>query len=207
MAKATDPSPPHRRRTQAARTETTTGLIVDAARALFATKGYAGTSTTDIVEGAGVTRGALYHHFESKKDVFVAVFRQVFGDVESRVLAELRGDEQPAELVRRTALTALAEISDPGIHRILFEDADSVLSLTEIRELRGEGAFSALRVVVDQMMEAGEIERRPIDPILYMMFGGLSYLSAMVVRAEDRDAGLAAASAEFTAHIQALLGR
>ena len=95
-------------RTQAERSATTRRALLDAARALFSERGYAGTAREDIVERAGVTRGALYHHFANKQAVFQAVFeeleaaldelpeeqRQVFlaHEVEGRTFKELAAE-------------------------------------------------------------------------------------------------------------------
>src|ERR1044072_5758695 len=75
------------RRTQAERSEATRRALGEAARPLFAAGGYAGVGTEEIVRSAGVTRGALYHHFGGKRDLFEAVYEQVEADLAERVAA------------------------------------------------------------------------------------------------------------------------
>ena len=76
-----------RRRTQAERSEATRGALIAAARPLFAERGYAGVGTEEIVRAAGVTRGALYHHFDGKRELFEAVYEQIEAELAERIAA------------------------------------------------------------------------------------------------------------------------
>src|SRR5437868_14309250 len=94
----TEPSARRRRghgATQAERSEATVHERVRTARELFAERGYAGTSIEDIVRAAGVTRGALYHHFDSKADVFRAVFEDLERDLAAMSVEAARGKRDP----------------------------------------------------------------------------------------------------------------
>ena len=71
-------------RTQAERSEATRGALIDAARRLFAERGYADVGTEEIVRAAGVTRGALYHHFDGKRDLLRAVYEQIEAEIAER---------------------------------------------------------------------------------------------------------------------------
>src|SRR3954463_15544467 len=99
--------------TKAEQTERTRGALIAAGRALFADKGFADTSTEELVRAAGVTRGALYHHFKDKRDLFEAVYE----DVEISRVAEIRGAIQgfpdPVELLRRGSDAFLDACLDP----------------------------------------------------------------------------------------------
>src|SRR5690349_12046501 len=75
----------HVKRPKAAQSEATRGSLVEVARRLFTEHGYAGTATEEVVRQAGVTRGALYHQFEDKRDLFEAVFERVEGDLAARI--------------------------------------------------------------------------------------------------------------------------
>ena len=79
------------RRTQAERSEATRGALIAAARPLFAERGYAGVGTEEIVRAAGVTRGALYHHFDGKRELFEAVYEQVEVELAERIAAGALG--------------------------------------------------------------------------------------------------------------------
>ena len=85
------------RRTQAQRRATTRRALLDAARSLFAERGYHETAAEEIVRRAGLTRGALYHHFEDKKDLFRAVVEEMEGEIDERIEEEERAQSSLLE--------------------------------------------------------------------------------------------------------------
>lgn len=139
-------------RTQADRTRETRSALVARAAALFAERGYADTSTELILEGTGVTRGALYHHFRDKRALFFEVCR----DLHERIAEESRPPDRGALPVRyrQSLVAAAARASRPDAYRILAVDAFSVLSLEENLALDreyGQGRIlAALRADVDR---------------------------------------------------------
>src|SRR5919199_6166892 len=98
-----------KRRTQAQRREATRAALIAAARELFAARGYAGVGTEEIVQRAGVTRGALYHHFPGKHDLFEAVYERVERELAERIVTEvpLAGDPDPVAVLRGGTATFL----------------------------------------------------------------------------------------------------
>src|SRR5215212_10613568 len=87
------------RRTQAQRRAATTRALLDAARSLFAEKGYYETAAEEIVRRAGLTRGALYHHFEDKKDLFRVVVDEMEGEIDEEIEAAERAQSGLPEAV------------------------------------------------------------------------------------------------------------
>ena len=127
------------------RTEKTRTALLEAARGLFVEKGYADTSTPEIVAAAGITRGALYHHFEDKR----ALFRAVVAD-EARAVAQAIERDTPAHLAPVDALIAGSEayleaMRVPGRTRLLLIEGPSVLGLAEMKSLDEEHAARTLR--------------------------------------------------------------
>lgn len=161
------------RRTQSERREETRGLLLAAARALFAERGYAETSTPDIVARAGVTRGALYHHFADKTALFAAVVEAEHEAVAAGI--EAAGDAQPTDPV--AALMAgsqafFAAMSDAGRRRIMLVDAPAVLGRTALDEIDARHGLDTLVCGLRDAMDAGAIRRLPILP-LAQLFGAL----------------------------------
>jgi AcrR family transcriptional regulator len=109
------------RRTQAERRETTRAALLTAARELFAERGFADTGREDIAERAGVTRGALYHHFESKAAVGVAVLEALNDELAARVVAAALTTDDPREQLRRSARAYIEACADPGAARLILE--------------------------------------------------------------------------------------
>src|SRR4051794_38128836 len=108
------------RRTQAQRSEATISDLVATARELFATKGFAGTSIEDMVRAAGVTRGALYHHFENKTDLFRAVLEAEARKLADRIVAAAERKRDPWKQVEAGALAFLDACTDPEVQQILL---------------------------------------------------------------------------------------
>ncbi len=134
------------RRSNKARTEQTRGALMDAARALFVEKGYADTSTPEIVRAAGVTRGALYHHFEDKRDLFRAVVAAEAGKVARDIEAAI-----PPGLPARDGLIAgsvayFDAMTVSGRTRLLLVEGPAVLGnadLSGIEADTSEGSLAA----------------------------------------------------------------
>jgi len=122
------------RRTQAERRETTKAALLDAARALFAERGVADTSRDDVAERAGVTRGALYHHFPSKNAVAAAVIGALDDELSTRVVAAAARGTDAFDRVRRAARAYIDACAEPDVARLLLE-APLVLTPDELRAM------------------------------------------------------------------------
>lgn len=133
-------------RTNQDRTEKTRAALLEAARALFVDKGYAETSTPEIVTAAGITRGALYHHFRDKRDLFRAVAEgeamAVAADIEA---AAAPAAELPLDALLVGSRAYLDAMAAPGRTRLLLVEAPAVLGLAETRALDEAHAARALR--------------------------------------------------------------
>ena len=184
------------RRTQRERSDATTASLVAAARELFATKGYAGTSLAEITAAARVTKGALYHHFESKRDVFQAVCEAEQKRLTTLQSAAFRAQEDPWAGFKAACEAYLEAAGDPAVHRIMLLDAPGVLGWEGIRELEGE-AFAMAATGIGRAMQAGHLAERPPEPLLDLLFGALGAAAMTIARAEDREAALAAATREL----------
>ena len=158
------------RRSNRDRTETTRRDLIAAARKLFTEKSYAETSTPEIVAAAGVTRGALYHHFADKQALFRAVLEQEWEDVAS----EIENAFGPDGTDPRSALMAgsdayFAAMRVPGRTRLLLLDGPAVLGRAVLDEMDSRHGNRTLREALLAMMEAGSMQQLPIGPLTELL--------------------------------------
>src|ERR671916_2118160 len=139
---------------RAEQAEGTRAALVAAGRTLFAERGYAGVATEEIVATARVTRGALYYHFEDKRDLFRAVFAEVDRELVEGVARVALGEPDPWESLLAGCDAFLDACIDPALQRIVFLDAPSVLGWRDWHET--SEAASALGVVEFGLQGAAE---------------------------------------------------
>ncbi len=123
------------RRTHVERSESTRAALVQSARSLFTEKGYAKTSTPEIVVAAQVTRGAMYHHFADKTDLFFAVAMQYAHEVADQVARGSSASSSPLDALLRGAESYLAAMAEHGRARLLLLDSPSVLTVEQRLQL------------------------------------------------------------------------
>ena len=177
------------RRRQTDRTAATRAVLVDAARRLWTERGYADVGTEEIVQAAGVTRGALYHHFADKADLFAAVFEAVEVDLTSRLIdavATAPADD-PATVLRVGADAWLAASAEPEVRRIALLDAPAVLGYERWREIGMRYGLGLVTSLLTELMDAGVIERRPVEPLARILIGALDEAALFVALAVDTD--------------------
>ncbi len=142
------------RRSNSERTETMRAALIAAARNLFIEKGYADTTTPDIVEAAGVTRGALYHHFEDKKALFAAVI----ADEARKVSEEIETASAASATARQAILDGTRAYFDslavPGRTRLLLLDGPAVLGSTAMRQVDAEYSEASLKAGLKELLAA-----------------------------------------------------
>ena len=164
--------------------------LVVAARSLFGERGYAETSTDDVVAKAGVTKGALYHHFAGKDALFRAVVERVQQEASDRAVTEFLDPDSWQALRRGCSLWIDAHL-DPGVQRILMQDARAVLGWEEARAIENRFAVVALRGALRTAMNTGVIRREPLRPLSQLLMGALSEACVYIAEADDPEAALA----------------
>jgi len=166
--------------------EATRAALLEAATELFAQRGYAGVATEEIVRAAGLTRGALYHHFAGKLELFEAVYEQVEqGLVERIASSAMSAASDPLAALRAGAQAFLDACEDPAVQRIALLDAPSVLGWERWREIGLRYAFGLVQGTVAGAMEAGLIERQPVEPLAHLLLGAIDEGAMLIARAHD----------------------
>jgi AcrR family transcriptional regulator len=175
------------RRTQSERSESTRSALIVAARSLFAERGYAGVGTEEIVRAAGVTRGALYHHFADKRDLFEAVYEQLEADLTERIAsgALAANADSPLAAMRAGAAMFLRACTEPEAQRIALLDGPAVLGWARWREIGAEHGLGLIEATLRAAIEADAIPRQPVRPLAHVLMGALDEAALLVATAED----------------------
>ena len=156
------------------------------ARALFAEHGYVNAGREEIVEQAGVTRGAMYHHFRSKEELFRAVYEAVETDLNHAIAkAAMSGSADPVERLRRGALALLEAAATPEVRRIVLLDAPSVLPFAVRRELADRYGLGLLREALAAVEAAGRLRLGPIEPLAHVLLAALHEAATVVAEGGD----------------------
>lgn len=171
---------------QEARSARTRAALIDAARPLFAERGFAAVGTEEVVRAAGVTRGALYHQFADKTELFAAVFEHVEAEVTGRIAAgALATAPDPLSALSAGAREALDLLAEPGIERIALIDAPAVLGWERFREIGMRYAFGLVRDALEAAVAAGQVAKGPVLPLAHILIGALDEGALYAARAKD----------------------
>ncbi len=191
-----------KRRSQRERAQATRDALIAAARGLFAERGYDGVATEEIVRAAGVTRGALYHHFGGKAELLEAVYERLEAESTERVARiVLDSDlESPLEAMRAGIEAFLDECAEPELQQIGLRDAPAVLGWDRWREIGAANGLGLIEASLTAAVEAGEIRELPVRPTAHVLLGALDEAAMLIARSAD-----AGARSEVTVALVALL--
>src|SRR3954447_15033451 len=193
---------PGKRRTQRERTESTREALLAAARRLFTERGYENVGTEQIVRTAGVTRGALYHHYGDKASLLEAVYNRIEAESTERVARIVLGSElhSPLEAMKAGIEAFLEECEKPELRQVALHDAPAVLGWERCREIGAANGLGLIEASLGAAVEAGEIRPVPVKPTAHLLMGALDE-AAMLLARDDR----ALARMEVTEALVALL--
>ncbi len=149
--------------TQPERRAATRARLIAAAREHFARDGYENTHTNAILKQAGVSRGAMYHHFPSKKELFEAVFVAVSDETIERAAAQGTKGTSPIEDLISACLTWLRVVRQPDIAAILLDQGPQVLGWKHARDLEAESSLGLMTRGLERAVKAGEAQVPSID--------------------------------------------
>lgn len=171
--------------TKSEKAASTKAKIIAVARKLFATRGYAGTSTEALLEELEISRGALYHHFENKEELFAAVMEAVEADI-TAATAKARGSTtDPVEALRRAFNAFLDLACEAEVRQIVLMDAHSVLGWQKWREIEDRYGLGRLKLAMKAIAATGRIPKDMIDPFAHILLASLIEAGFLVARSPD----------------------
>jgi len=178
------------RRSQADRSAATREALVAAGRDLFSVHGFAGVGTETIVRQAGVTRGALYHQFADKTELFAAVFEDVEQSISTEIerVAVGAGVTDPIAAMKLGAEAWLDASTDPQVRQVVLLDAPAVLGWERWREIGMRYGMGLVEGLLQHAITVGRLDPQPVAPLAHVLVGALDEAALYVAGAEDQAA-------------------
>jgi AcrR family transcriptional regulator len=188
---------------RAAQGRATRGQLIEVATRLFAEHGYEGTSIEAVLSAAGVSRGALYHHFAGKEALFEAVVSAVSEQVTVELTEAVKGCADPLDAMRTAAIAWIGLAADPVIQRVVLVDAPSVLGWDRWRAMDDGRTLGTMRAMLQAISDSGRLPAELVGPFSHMILAALDEIVLVIARAPDSTAAVA----EGRMAVQALLDR
>lgn len=159
--------------------------LVKSARTLFARSGYGATSIEEILNSTKVSRGALYHHFDGKRDIFVAVFEQLQRELAEHGRASMEAQRVPGRRLAAAVDGFLDACLDRDMQQIVLLDAPAVIPWDAWNAMQGEHVLAVLESALREAVTAEQIGRQPVEPLAQVLLGMLNAAALRLARAED----------------------
>lgn len=183
-----DPPHPERRSRREQAGDATRAALIEASRALFASRGYADVSIEDITAATGVTRGALYHHFEDKRALFLAVVEAVERDLTEGVREQARRAADPWARLEAACAAYLDACLSREVQRIVVLDAAPVLGWRAWCELDKRHGLGVVEELLAGARDAGLVPGDALETSAQLLLGALNTGARVVADAADQAA-------------------
>jgi len=178
---------PARRRTQGERTARTRAALITAARRLFGAEGFAEVGAERVAREAGMTRGALYHQFADKADLFAAVLDEVEAEIAQRVAGAVVGFD-PADTTGMLLAGADAWLdasTEPDLQRIVLLDGPSVLGWDRWREICLRHTVGLIAALLRDGIDRGSLPPQPVQALTHVLVGAVDEAALYIAQADD----------------------
>jgi AcrR family transcriptional regulator len=161
--------------------------LVDVATRLFTKQGYAATSLDQVVAGARVTKGALYHHFSGKQAVYEAVFEKIESDASERIRKALKGSRDPWEKALIGLRAFLAIVQQPEYQRVVIQEGPAVLGYERFREQEERSSYGLVQDMVHDVLSASpyDLDDEMLETFSRIFHGAMSAAGQSVSTAAE----------------------
>jgi AcrR family transcriptional regulator len=150
---------------------------------LFAEHGFAATGREQIAELAGVSRGALYHHFGSKEKLFRGVVEELEGELGEQVMIAAARSDDAAEQLRLGCMAFLDACLDPAVRRVVLIEAPVVLGWDQWREIDAQHGLSLVTHALQAVVDSGQMSPVAVEPLAHLLLGALNEAAMLVAHA------------------------
>ncbi len=165
------------------RSVATREALLESAQRLFGRRGYADVSIDEIASAAGATKGAFYHHFNDKRDLFREVLERLEQELGQAIRDAVSVHNDPIAQLREGCKVFLEACADPGRAQIGLIDAPSVLGWKARREIDSRHGLGILASIVQRGMKAGRLERQPVKPLAHLILGAALEAGMLIAHA------------------------
>ncbi len=165
----------------------TRSKILEIAREKFVKKGFRNTSLKEIVEEIGLTRGAFYHHFKNKEEIFYELIKLIQGELGEYVANRSMESDEPWEQLITGCVAFIEKAIDKDLMKILLVDGPSIISWEAWKELDSENSESHLREHLLELQEQKIVKNVNIDYLTSFISGGLNELAISISRSNQYD--------------------
>ncbi|MFZ0679979.1 TetR/AcrR family transcriptional regulator [Candidatus Binatus sp.] len=172
---------------QAENSAATRAVLLKIARRFFAERGFADTATEEIVRRARVTRGALYHHFKDKQDLFRAVLHEEQLKVAAKCTEAAAKASDPWRALMAANDAFLEACLDPAVQQIVLIDAPAVLGTEGFRQSDESYYLAGLKAAIEAAIAAGIIEHQPVEALAHMIMGSMNEAARLIAHASDKE--------------------
>jgi AcrR family transcriptional regulator len=180
--------------------------LLAAARRLFGERGYEATSIGSVLDASGVARGALYHHFQSKAELFDAVLADVLIEIAERTATAAAGSKDPLDGLRAGSHAWLAMALDPAIQRIALLDPTTAVGWARWREQDQAHSLGGLRATLLRLGDEGRVPPGQAELLAHVLLAALNEAALFVAFAEDQPAAADTARASVDTLLDRLFG-
>lgn len=205
MDPMTEPSPISTSK-RAAQGRATRDQLIEVATRLFAERGYEDTSIEAVLSAAGVSRGALYHHFAGKDALFEAVVESVDERIAADMTAAITSVRDPVEVLHAGALKWIDLAGDPVIQRIILTDGPAVLGWERWRTMDEGRTYGQARALLQAVSDAGQLPAHLVGGFAHIILGAIDEMAVVIARAPDKEAALAEGRVAVDEMLRRLLG-
>jgi AcrR family transcriptional regulator len=181
------------------------GLIATAEK-LFTLNGYAATSLDAIVNGTKVTKGALYHHFGGKQDLFESVFDKVESRAAKRIRKALKGERDPWRKANAGLRAFLETVQEPEYRRVVMQDGPAVLGIARFREQEARSTYGLVAEIVRSVSDGSDwkLDEPMLDTFTQVFFGAMTAAGQVVSADPDPEAASARVEAAIGVVLEGL---
>jgi AcrR family transcriptional regulator len=180
--------------------------IIGSASTLFTAKGYGATSIEQVLSAAGVSRGALYHHFDSKEALFTAVLEAVEERIATTTAEASRRVRDPLEALRAGCRAWIGLGTDPTVRQVVLLDAPAVLGWQKWREIDARHGFGQLKAGLKKVAGAGRMRTELVDTMAHVLLAALLEIALLVARSADPAAATRTGRAALDHLLDAAIG-